>query len=112
MRRLRTGYRLRTGRRGWRRESLQVGDCGAEVTEGETATVKAVPCDQDGSGTVFAIFTLPGEAWPGEPDADEAAGDGCASRYQDEEDVEITFLRTKESWEQGDRRVICIAPTR
>ena len=92
-------------------DSLQVGDCVAEVAEGETATVKAVPCDRDASGKVFAIFTLKGEAWPGDADADQAAGDGCANRYQDDEDAEITFLRpTKEAWAQGDRRVICIAP--
>lgn len=94
-------------------ESLRVGDCVAEVAEGEAATVKAVPCDQSGSGKVYAIFSLRDGAWPGDADADKAAGDGCESRYQEQEEVEITFLRpTKESWSLGDRRVICIAPTR
>ncbi len=97
-------------------DSVKVGDCLGDVSEGEVGDLQTVPCDSPKStGKVYAVFKLDSGEWPGDDAVDKRAGDDCTSRYQKAgspsgKDAAIFYVRpTADSWQSGDRRVVCVA---
>lgn len=97
--------------------SLDVGDC-FDDPDGEDRTVGSVPdidCDQLHDNEVFATFELVGATWPGTDQVAEDAEDGCLERFEgfvgttylESELSASAFWPSEDSWEAGDREVIC-----
>jgi hypothetical protein len=95
-------------------DKLRVGDCVAPSQTGEVTDVQAQPCSRPGSDKVFAVFDLPQGTWPGEAASSKAAERGCTKRYQasraqaKQESELVYFGPTKERWELGHRKVVCL----
>ena len=63
---------------------------------------------------VYAVFSLPGDDYPGETDTDRLAKGGCDRRLTDRFGASASYdyhylLPTAESWATGDREVTCVA---
>jgi hypothetical protein len=99
---------------------LRVGDC---IKDPPGAVLpswsKRVPCDLPHKGEVYAVLTMPGTPdYPGDT-AMQRFGDNCDAefaKYAPTAPVGPTFGRhvlhpTPQSWQNGDRRVVCIATT-
>lgn len=98
-----------------RPDTLRVGDCIAQIGEGQQVSdVKTIPCDSPNGGKVFAVFDLAGGSWPGAATVEAKAGDGCTSRFkkskrQASQPSSITFLQPTElQWKLGNHKVICL----
>ena len=93
---------------------LRLGDCAAELSVGDARTLRLVPCTQPHEGEVYAVFSLPGDDYPGETDTDRLAKGGCDRRLTDQFGASASYdyhylLPTAESWATGDREVTCVA---
>jgi hypothetical protein len=99
---------------------LRVGDCIKDApAESLPSWLKRVPCDLPHKGEVYAVLTM--------PDAPDHPGDAAMRRFGENCDPEFAkyapttpvgptfgrhvFYPTAQSWQDGDRRVICIATT-
>ena len=100
--------------------SLVKGDCFDSADgslEGLTYDVDKVPCSGTHDGEVFAAFTMPAGAYPGDDRVTEVADDKCyaledqyamdAWALPDEADV-YYLTPTGQSWRLGDREVTCV----
>ncbi len=97
--------------------SLDVGDCFDDPDGGgqTVESVAVVDCDQPHDNQVFATFEIVGGSWPGADQVEEDAEDGCLERFEDyvgtpylESDLLASaFWPSEDSWEAGDREVIC-----
>lgn len=95
--------------------SLEVGQCFDEPTGDEVQNVEIVDCDEGFDAEVYALFDLPEGDFPGADEAASGAFDGCLSRFESyvgidyfESEIFLDALYpTAESWEQGDREVVC-----
>ncbi|MCA2213013.1 septum formation family protein [Jidongwangia harbinensis] len=61
---------------------LRVGDCIKDIKNEYGTYVDVAPCSVEHTSEVFAQFTLPDGPWPGDAKAQQAAHDGCESRFQ------------------------------
>lgn len=96
--------------------ALDVGTCfdDPEQTQG-IQEVELVPCDEPHDNEVFATFDLDGEEYPGGPRVEDAALAGCteafpepvAERFRDTDLVIGVLTPSEDSWEDGDREVVC-----
>lgn len=99
-------------------EKLRVGDCVAEVKEGEVQDIKVQPCSQPNGGKVFAVFDLPKGAFPGLEAVQADAEKGCTDRWkqlgeQATDLSDIFYLHpTEDSWSLGDHSVSCLLAPR
>ncbi len=96
---------------------LRVGDCVAEIKEGEVGDIKVQPCSGPNGGKVFAVFDLPSGDFPGLESVQASAEKGCTDRWQQSGEQardlsDIFYLHpTEDSWSLGDHGVSClIAP--
>ena len=96
---------------------LEVGDCFDDPTTGaEVSSVDAVDCAEPHDNEVYALYDYDGDTYPGESEMSAAADEGCEARF--EEYVGIAYLDsalyythltpTQESWDSGDREVVCV----
>lgn len=96
---------------------LEVGDCLAEpareglVAEGDT---RPVPCSQAHVGEVYDAILLPDGAYPGtealvrESAKCEATFENFVGKPYGESELKLTYFHpTSESWERGDRQILC-----
>ncbi|WP_306214126.1 DUF4190 domain-containing protein [Actinoplanes sp. RD1] len=97
-------------------QDLVKGDCLKTVT-GSTDRVYDLPkvaCSLPHEGEVFATYTLPAGAFPGDAEVEDLAFEGCDSRYsaytsEDDPAIEIYYLHPlRDTW-SSDRGVTCIA---
>lgn len=101
---------------------LRVGDCVVQNLEElygeELQNIELVPCSDEHRYEVYDSFDLPDGPFPGQDEADEAAGLGCDERFEDyvgisvwDSQYEVLFFNpTRETWEQmDDREVLCLA---
>jgi hypothetical protein len=101
-----------------RPDKLRVGDCVAEIKEGEVMNIKVQPCDQPNGGRVYAVFDLPAGEWPGLTAVQAAAEKGCtdrwkASKQQADAESSIFYLHpTEDGWSLGDRGATCLLTPR
>ncbi|BBY73877.1 hypothetical protein MPRF_07760 [Mycolicibacterium parafortuitum] len=96
---------------------VEVGDCLAEIPDGERVlTVKTISCDEPHAGEVFAVLTMPGGDFPGQ-EVVEAYHERCSpelvsyspqSMFDDSVQLYVLYP-TRETWDNGDRAVTCIA---
>lgn len=100
-------------------DELAVGDCLNGLDSGEVVTrLPGVPCAEPHEGEVYALFDVSMEGdWPGDDPILAEADAGCDQRLQeysqtayDDLSVDIFYLYPSEqTWEVGDREVICVA---
>jgi hypothetical protein len=97
---------------------LRVGDCLESLTESEELSdLPAVPCSQPHLGEVYALFDIPGTAYPGEEEVWAIADEECFERLAgysqaaaNDPGVEVYYLYpTSGSWRRGDHEIACIA---
>ncbi|MDV3130257.1 septum formation family protein [Mycobacterium sp. 21AC1] len=92
------------------------GTCFASAPDSDLDKNDEVSCDQPHRAEVFAVFTVPGDTFPGD-DAMKKYISRCenefakyASADEDAGGIDIDDLRpTDQSWIQGDRTVTCLA---
>jgi len=97
---------------------LAVGDCLSEEIsdKGEEVTnVAATMCSEPHSQEIFASATVPDGDFPGQDAVNTQAEKDCVGLFSDfvgvayeESQLEISYLTpTEESWETGDREILC-----
>jgi hypothetical protein len=95
---------------------IGVGDCmGGDAPQGNVTSVEAVPCDQPHDSEIYHSYTIPGDEFPG--DMSTITQEQCLPAFQqfigmayEQSAIEVTTLEpTAESWEQGDRELLCVA---
>ncbi len=90
--------------------SLGVGDCFGEVTDTQISDVPIVECSEPHEHEVFAVWDV-GDTLPSQTDM----SDGCLERFDDaigtpyaeSEIFSFAITPTDDSYDQGDREVIC-----
>ena len=104
---------------------IEVGDCFDDPEDLDLGTqqtvvdLAAVPCDEPHDNEAYFKFELAGEddAFPGEDAVTEQGSERCLEEFEpfvgiDYESSELDadpYLRpTAESWEQGDREIVCV----
>jgi hypothetical protein len=99
---------------------LAVGDCFDDVSgDGGVATevsdVPVVDCSEPHDNEVYAVFEMDDLIYPGVLGVQDAADEGCLGRFSPyvgidyyESSLDYIYLApSAESWEEGDREVIC-----
>jgi hypothetical protein len=97
---------------------LEVGDCLADRLEGDSvSTVGVLPCEQEHAQEVYALELMDDGSFPGEDAVKTEASDVCRSAFEDFVDIDYddskyyfnTLYPTSDSWDQGDREIVCLA---
>lgn len=96
---------------------IQVGDCMGASTGSEVSSVEAVPCTDAHDDEVFFLFDMPEGDFPGGDAIDEASSTQCEEAFVAYVGVDsatstyewATYVPTTETWENGDREVVCLA---
>jgi hypothetical protein len=92
---------------------LQPGECINSAANGLNVTL--LSCATPHDAEVFATFSLPEGAWPGASAVEQAAGNGCVSRFSSYLNPQLaTAAMTQEyvypnraAWQAGERTVVC-----
>jgi len=93
---------------------IAVGDCITDSSTGQVSDVPVVPCSEPHVGEVFHTYDVPGDTFPG--DFTQVANEQCTPAFQEfvgmayEQSalVYTTLEPTAQSWEGGDRELVCI----
>ncbi|HZM29883.1 MAG TPA: septum formation family protein [Acidimicrobiales bacterium] len=97
--------------------ALEVGDCLASDPTGETVSeVPMVDCAEPHVSEVFHTTAIDAEELPSAADIEGIVQEECFAQFEsfvgmayEESALEITFLQpSDESWEQGDRELVCM----
>jgi hypothetical protein len=97
--------------------TLQVGDCMSDQAgaTGEVTDVPVVPCEEPHDSEIYYAYTVPdADAFPGT--FQEHVDAQCLPQFQtfvglpyEQSALELTWLEpTIESWNEGDRELLCI----
>lgn len=96
---------------------FEAGECTNDDLTGQIGEIEVVDCDETHTAEAYATFDIDGDDFPGEAEIQAEATEGCnGSRFEDYVGVsyeESIFLSeplapSSESWDGGDRTVICI----
>lgn len=96
---------------------IAVGDCLTDdPAGGSVEEVPVVPCDQPHTSEVYFSYTIEEESFPGTDGMDRITQEQCMPAFQsfvglpyETSQIEVTTLApTAESWEQGDRELLCM----
>lgn len=99
---------------------MRLGDCfdNPEDPTAPVSSLAAVPCEDPHDNQVFALIDFPegGDAFPGAQAIRDFATDACLEQFEpfvgrsyEESRFDISALYpSAESWDQGDREVICV----
>lgn len=101
--------------------SLAVGTCFDDIDAfyeeggGGVEDVPIVECDEPHDNEVFALFDIAGDAFPGTSAVGTEAETGCVDRFEDYVGIDYASSRfvaswltpTSQSWDAGDREVVC-----
>lgn len=99
-------------------DDLEAGTCLAALPEPGSTLVAPVDCTRAHRAEVYAVFDLEADGSPSATEVDALAAGGCTERYEAYagEPVDPTTERafaelvpSSASWEEGDRRVVCLA---
>lgn len=96
---------------------VKVGDCINNITEGEVASVDAVPCREPHDAEAYASVQVPGDDLPELEQLTALADQRCGEQLQaaapaaaTDQDVEVFYLHpTEDTWDRGDREIVCFA---
>ncbi len=95
---------------------LKVGDCLPEGSTGVVSKVKTVPCEEPHVGEIYdSVKVAQSEKFPGDAELTRQAG-ACEKSFEEfigkpyaESTLKINYFHpTTESWERGDREILCI----
>lgn len=96
--------------------SLQVGDCISEVESEELQTVRIMPCDEPHTDEIYHRFELTGDELPttemwdtADAECIPALEEFVGTAWDDSEVSYWPMSPTQESWDAGDREVLCVA---
>jgi Septum formation len=98
-------------------DQLKVGDCVQASADGTLdADIPVVACTDVHQEEVFAVFDLPGGAWPSGDAAEDAVYSKCQPLFASYGGVPaanslIWYGPTREEWANGDRRIVCAYQT-
>ena len=96
---------------------LDVGTCfddqGLDATE--VTSVPLVECEEPHDNEVYRLFNVTSTVFPGDESLLQTAADGCFDEFESFVGLEYSqsildfswFTPTAQSWEEGDREVIC-----
>jgi Septum formation len=95
---------------------VAVGDCLSEEVTGDVTEVPIVPCDQPHQSEVYFIYTIEEDAFPGRDGLDAIIEEQCLPQFESfvgvpylQSEIEVTTLEpTDESWDLGDRELVCM----
>ena len=81
----------------------------------EVTSVPLVDCEEPHDNEVYFLFNVTNTVFPGDDSLSETAADGCFNEFESFVGLEYSqsildfswFAPTAESWEEGDREVIC-----
>lgn len=98
-----------------RAAGIEAGDCYQEPAD-ERTTVDAVPCDQPHDNEAFAAYQLPDGEYPGDRALLRDGVAGCLERFEGfvgagyaDSALDVDALTpTRITWEDGDRKVVCV----
>lgn len=99
---------------------LRTGDCFlSEGLSERIDQVPVVPCTQEHDTEMSGTVTLPETPWPGADRVDELSDDACLPMFEsyvgipfDDSDLDYSYITPRrETWESGDRLVICLVTT-
>lgn len=95
-----------------------IGDCidSADLPDGDLAELPTVSCDESHDLEVFHAFDLDEGEFPGEDEMSIQAEDQCmpvfeeyvGMQYQQSEIWVTTVFPSQETWDIGDREVLCL----
>lgn len=96
---------------------VRVGDCLGDFGDSQQVEdVAVVPCDGEHAQEVYATGQVPDGDLPGDDDLQAQAVELCTTEFQtyiglayEESALDFTWLQpTAESWDQGDRELVCL----
>lgn len=96
--------------------SLSAGDCFNDPdTFGEVSDVELVDCGDPHDNEVYALFDIAADDYPGDAAVQDEAAEGCLAAFEgyvgrdyQSSSLDISALTpTSESWDQGDKEVVC-----
>lgn len=99
-------------------DDLEAGMCLAALPEPGTTRVAPVDCTRGHRAEVYAVYDLEADGSPSVAEIDARAAGGCTERYEAYagEPVDPTtdqafaeLVPSSASWDEGDRRVVCLA---
>jgi Septum formation len=98
--------------------TLEDGDCLASDpgVQGEVSEVPKVDCEEPHFTEVFHTYTIDASGMPSAAEMEDIVQDQCLSEFEsfvgmpyEESSLEVTWLEpTAESWERGDRELVCM----
>lgn len=97
---------------------LEVGQCLTDTTsDDQVSSVPVVDCAEPHAGEIYALPQLPDGDFPGEQVISDQADQMCAGQafqdyvglpYQDSDIYYSTLVPSTETWDDGDREIVCI----
>lgn len=96
---------------------VELGDCVGDFSDADEVTsVTVVPCADEHGQEVFAITEIADGEFPGDDTFSAQAEKDCVAQFGefvgvawDASELDYTWLQpTEESWEQGDRELVCL----
>lgn len=97
---------------------LEVGQCLTDTaSDDQVSSVPVVDCSEPHTGEIFALPQLPDGDFPGEQAISDQADQLCAGQafqdyvgvpYQDSDIYYSTLVPSTETWDDGDREIVCI----
>jgi hypothetical protein len=97
-------------------EDVRTGDCIADFDEGTTFSVTGVPCAEEHTTVVYAVWDIAGDDFPGLSTVVADAEKGCVDRLPsglegqvDQGELSVAYFHPQEgTWSRGDREVACL----
>lgn len=96
---------------------IDAGDCFDDPSAfDEVSSVEVIDCAEPHDNEVYALFNYTGSSvYPGDAEIESAANQGCIDRFEDFVGIDYfdseiwvgAFWPSPDSWEDGDREVIC-----
>ena len=96
--------------------TLDIGTCFDDPESFDEVTdVPVVECGEPHDNEVFTTFDIPGDEYPGDDAVNNAAENGCLAGFEPYVGLDYAssvydigwFTPTQDSWDTGDREVIC-----
>lgn len=97
--------------------TLAVGDCLVEDTQdGEVQSVPVVPCDQPHASEIFYSYIIDADTLPSSTEMEAIVDEQCIANFESfvglpytDSVLQVTWLEpTQESWDAGDRELLCM----
>lgn len=98
--------------------SLEVGQCiSDDVAQDQVSSVPTVDCSEPHNGEVYFLPQLPDGDFPGEQAIRDQVAQLCGGQafqdyvglpYQESEIYYRPYVPTAETWDDGDREIVCI----